>query len=572
MSHSYKKKYNLRLRWLTYVFIPLIALVILTNLFHIQVQNGTRFREQADNQYVTASYNAFERGNIYFQDKNGDRVTAAGQKSGYKLAVDPTRITEPEVFFETVNEIIPIEDSDRFMDKLLSNRTYEELVTEITVDDAKKLKDALGSRIQLYSEKWRVYPLETAAAHTVGFMAYDQDDYEGRYGLERYYEDTLVRTDKNLYTNFFARVFHGVQDLVDTSTVPEGDITTSIEPQVQIYLETQLKAIQDRWDSEAVGGIIIHPQTGSIYALGALPSFNPNDFTSESIQRFRNPLVENVYEFGSVVKPLVVASAWDNNTIDETFSYYDSGSVIVGPHTIYNFDRKGRGYVDVQDILTQSLNTGMVQISLDMSKDDFRSAFKRYGFGQVTGIDLPNEEDGLIANLQSNRDIEFANMSFGQGIAVSPMAMTKAMTVLANNGMTSVPHLVTSISYENGLTKNIDYTDQGVQVISPETSAKVSQMLVNVFDEYNDGRTMIPNYSVAAKTGTAQIPAPDGGYYEGRNLHSFVGYFPAYDPEFLIFLYTVYPKEVRFASETLLMPFRETVQYLINYYNVPPDR
>jgi cell division protein FtsI/penicillin-binding protein 2 len=214
----------------------------------------------------------------------------------------------------------------------------------------------------------------------------------------------------------------------------------------------------------------------------------------------------------------------------------------------------------------------MVQISLDMSKDDFRSSFQKYGFGEITGIDLPNEEDGLVTNLNSNRDIEFANMSFGQGIAVSPMAMTKAMTALANNGKTSVPHIVTSISYESGLTKNIDYSDQGVQVISPETSAKVSQMLVNVFDEYNNGRTMIPNYSVAAKTGTAQIPAPDGGYYEGRNLHSFVGYFPAYDPQFLIFLYTVYPKEIRFASETLLMPFRETVQYLINYYNVPPDR
>lgn len=572
MKQKMKQRFDLRLRWLTYVLLPLIALVILVNLFHIQVQNGTRLREQADNQYVVASYNAFERGNIYFQDRSGDLVTAAGQKSGYKLAVNPTRISDPEALFSVINPIVPIEDKDRFIKRASSDKNYEELVWELSAEQAKSIKEELGSDVQLYSEKWRVYPLDTAAAHTLGFMAYSEDDYIGQYGLERFYENTLVRRDKNLYMNFFARVFHGVQDIVNIETQFEGDVVTSIEPQVQIFLENQLNDIKEEWNSEEVGGIIIHPKTGEIYAMDAQPSFNPNDFSLESPGRFRNPLVENVYEFGSVMKPLVVAAAWDTGTIDEDLRYYDSGSVVVGPHTIYNFDKKGRGNVDLQEILTQSLNTGMVHISQLMDKNDFRDAFDDYGFGKLTGIDLPNEEDGLTSNLKSNRDIEFANISFGQGIALTPIAMTKAMTALANNGKTVVPHVAQRIRYQSGFSKNFDYEDKEVQVIQPETASLLSRMLVNVFDAYNNGQTMIPNYSIAAKTGTAQIPGPEGGYYEDRNLHSFVGYFPAYDPEFLIFLYTVYPKEVRFASETLLMPFRDTVQYLINYYNVAPDR
>jgi penicillin-binding protein 2B len=163
-------------------------------------------------------------------------------------------------------------------------------------------------------------------------------------------------------------------------------------------------------------------------------------------------------------------------------------------------------------------------------------------------------------------------MAFGQGLAISPIVMIKALSVMANDGKTVTPHIVKKIEYTNGFSKELDYTENQIQVLKPETADEITRMLVNVFDEYQNGSLKLEHHSVAAKTGTAQIPNPQGGYYDDRNLHSFFGYFPAYDPEFIIFLYTVHPKNIKYASQTLISPFKETANFLINYYAIPPDR
>ncbi len=563
--------FSVRFRWLFFVFIPLFALLIIANLFTIQVQNGSYFREQADNQYVVASYNAFERGTIYFTDRSEILTTGAGLKKGYKLTIDPSRIEDLGVVYDALQPHYDLGGRDEFISKIKKDATYYEVANELDIDTAKKIKEELGSKIQLYSEKWRVYPLDTVASHVLGLIGFQGDEYAGRYGLERFYEDTLKRTSKDIYTNFFARIFHGVKNIGDESVVKEGDLITSIEPQVQMFLEATLKGVQDTWSSARTGGIIMNPKNGEIVAMAATPSFNPNDFSQSSVDDFKNPLVESVYEMGSIMKPLIVAMALDAGDINASTTYNDTGSVVVGNRTVYNFDKKGRGVVNVQEILNQSLNTGMVYIGGRIAKSDFREYFTKYGFTHKTEIDLPNEVTGITSNMKSNRDVEFANMSFGQGIAISPVTMIKAASALANKGMTVSPHIVREIKYRSGLTKKPEFPN-GQQVVSEATALEVSKMLVNVFDAYNEGETKIPNYSVAGKTGTAQIPAPTGGYYSDRNLHSFIGYFPAYDPQYIIFLYTVHPKGIKYSSQTLLRPFRSTVEFLINYYNVPPDR
>ncbi len=567
------KQFLFRLR-VIFVGVVCIGFVLIANLFYIQVTNGNRFREQADGQYVVATYNSFERGSIFFEEREGTRISAAGQKSGYKISINPKKFTaDPEEVFTVLSITLDIDREDFFSDIEKKNRTYIEIAHQVPKEIGEQIKKDLGSAIQLHAEKWRVYPLQGSAAHVLGFLGYKGDEYAGRYGLEREYEDTLKRENVDVYTNFFARVFHNVQNLVDSTSVPEGDIVTTIDPQVQLFFESELKDIQDTWDSASVGGIIMNPKNGEIYALGAYPNFDNNDFSENSISDFKNPLVENVYELGSIIKPFIVAMSIDSGDIDvNTLEYYDAGSVDVEDYTINNFDKRGRGWVNVQEILNQSLNTGMVHIAKQISKDDFREYFDRYGFTSKTGIDLPNEGNNLTSNLTSNRQIEFANMSFGQGIAITPITLVSALSSLANDGVRVTPHIVKKIEYTNGFSKTFDYSDQDVQVLSPETSGEISRMLVNVFDAYRDGGVKLPNYRIAAKTGTAQIPNPQGGYYDDRNLHSFFGYFPAYDPEFIVFLYTVHPKNVRYASQTLIDPFRSTAKYLINYYNIPPDR
>lgn len=568
-----QRQFTIRLR-IVFAMIVFTGFVLIANLFNLQISHGESFRQQADGQYVVSADNAFERGSIYFEQLDGTRINAAGQKSGYKVSINPSALsTNTDELFTKLSSIIDI-DKERFYSAIeKKERTYVEIANEISREDGEAIKKEVGKNVQLYTEKWRVYPMGGTAAHVLGFLAYQGDELAGRYGLERTYEDTLKRENIDLYTNFFARIFHNVKKLVDPNKVPEGNIISTIDPQIQLFFESELRDVKETWNSDSVGGIILNPKNGEVYALGALPTFDNNNFRNESPSTFKNPLVQSVYEMGSIMKPLVVAMAIDSGSVDpQTFSYFDAGSVRVEDYTIKNFDGKGRGWVGVQEILTQSLNTGMVAIGKKVPKDTYRKYFENYGFTTETGIDLPGEVSGLTTNLKSNRDIEFANISFGQGIAVTPISMVNALSILANKGKRVTPHVVKKIEYTSGFSKSLDYADSATQVISPETATEVSKMLVNVFDAYNNGRSKIPHYSIAAKTGTAQIPAPQGGYYSDRNLHSFFGYFPAYDPQFIIFLYTVYPKGVKYSSQTLIEPFQNTTKYLINYYNIPPDR
>lgn len=568
------KKFTLRLHIL-FGFMLLTAVFLIANLFRLQIRDGYLYREQADDQYIVSSRTFFERGSIFFVQKDGTRMTAAGNHSGYKVSINPSTfpIERAEEIYNKITSIIPV-DRDKFFNVLNNQktRTYYEIATRVEKEDGAELKSLVGSAVDLHAEKWRTYPLNGLAAHLLGFLAFKDDDYAGRYGLERYYENTLKREDPRLYANFFARLFHGIQSGISSGVELEGDIVTTIDPQIQIFFENELKKIQETWSSQSVGGIIMNPKTGEIYAMGSYPSFNNNTFEKSSLEVFQNPLVEKVYEMGSIMKPIIVSIGIDSGSINpQTFSYNDTGSVQVGPSTIKNYDGRGRGVVDVQEILNQSLNTGMVAISKKISKQNFRDYFEKFGLTSKTGIDLPNEVTPLSSNLKSNRDIEFANMSFGQGIALSPMAMARSLSVLANQGKLPQPHIVKKIEYSNGLSKTLNYSDQP-QVISPETSGEISRLLVNVFDAYTSNDDRLAKYRVAGKTGTAQVANPAGGYYQDRNLHSFFGYFPAYDPEFIVFLYTEYPKNIKYASQTLIDPFKKTVDYLINYYDIPPDR
>jgi cell division protein FtsI/penicillin-binding protein 2 len=227
----------------------------------------------------------------------------------------------------------------------------------------------------------------------------------------------------------------------------------------------------------------------------------------------------------------------------------------------------------MQDVLDQSLNTGMVFVEAKLGHDKFRTYMKSYGIGEKTGIDIPNETSGLIKNLESPRDIEYANASFGQGIALTPIEAARAFSSLANGGSLVVPHLVTEIKYDNGISKTITHKPTRENIIKKESAETITRMLVHVFESYDNGIHTFEHYSVATKTGTAQVAMDNGkGYYTDRHMHSFFGYFPAYDPQFLVFLFLKNPKQVKYASQTLIPPFMNITKFLLNYYDVPPDR
>jgi cell division protein FtsI/penicillin-binding protein 2 len=549
-----------------------VALLLSIKLYTVQIVHGEEFSNRADRQYLRPNAKLFDRGTISFQTKDGEIIDAGTLQMGYTLAINPSMIPEPADVYNNLSFVLKDIDEDTFFARVSkSDDPYEELVKRLPKSDADKIEALELPGVSLFKDRWRFYPGKSLAAHSIGFLSWKDDEHLGRYGLERQYENILNRNSGDVFANFFVEIFSGLSETLKGGE-QEGSIVTTIEPTVQTFVEKELELVHEDWRSDTIGAIVMNPQTGAIYAMGLYPTFDLNAFNEvESVSVFNNQLVEGVYEMGSIVKPLTVAIGLDTGAITADTTYEDKGQLTADGYTIYNYDKKARGVVDMQEVLNKSLNTGVSFIVRKVGNEQFAAYLKRL-IGEPTGIDLPNEGTPLLSNLENNRDIEYMTASYGQGVAMTPIAMTRALAALGNGGYMVQPHIVSKIEYASGISKIID-PEKGAQIFSQKTSEEISRMLTTVVDEaLAGGEVALPHYSVAAKTGTAQIAKAGGGYYDDQYLHSFFGYFPAFDPEFIIFLYHVNPKGAEYASQTLTEPFMNITKFLINYYEIPPDR
>mgnify|MGYP001599712649 FL=1 len=556
------------------VFVCFFSFIIIGKLYFVQIVKGNMYSEKADKQYIKPSTVLFSRGSIFFQSKDGTKNAVATLKDGYTLVMNPKILKDPNNAYQALSPYLNL-NKDSFIEKASKvNDQYEELQKRLDQSTGQSINALRILGINAVKDSWRIYPADSLAAHTIGLIGYDdKNKIAGRYGLERYYENILTRQTGIASMNFFAELFSGIKNSVFKNEEKTGDIVTSIEPTVEEYLEKTLEEVQDKWSSDSIGGIIMDPNTGLIYAMSARPTFNPNDLKDiKDPKVFSNPLVEEAYEMGSIIKPLTMMVGIDSGAIKTNSTYIDKGFLELNGKKIANFDGKARGEIPMQEILSQSLNIGVATIALKIGGDTFSNYFKKFGFGQKTGIDQPNEQKGLTKNLDTKRDIEIATASYGQGISMTPMQTIRALSILANGGNLIIPHIVNKIEYTDGTSQMIENIK--TPIVSKETVDEVTEMLIQVVDKaLKKGQVKMENYSIAAKTGTAQIANPETkGYYDDRFLHSFFGYFPAHNPRFIIFLYHVNPKNVNFASETLTDPFIKLTKFLINYYEIPPDR
>lgn len=564
--------FRLRIR-LIFLFVLAVALLLIVRLYVIQIVQGSEYALKAQHQYVNTSQQLYDRGGIYFTRKDGTLISAATLQNGYIVVISPKNIIDAEKVYAELSAVITLNKEDFFMRAGKKDDPYEEVAKRVSEEagDAIRAKKLPG--VTVIRDRWRMYPAGRDAAHTIGFVAYNDDNtLAGRYGLERYYDAVLARERAPLFSNFFAELFANIGNtLVDAGAAREGDIITSIEPVVEQKLSETLEAVHARYGSQETAGIIMDPNTGEIIALQSLPTFDPNTFGDSDAAYFANHFVERRYEFGSIVKALTVAAGLDAGVITPTSRYTDTGCITVDTKKICNFDGKARGVVPVQEILSQSLNLGVAWIAGQLGHDRMRTYFTHLGMDTETGIDLPSEIPGTLANL-TDREVNYATASFGQGIAQTPVAMIRALGALANNGAVVTPHLATAIRLESGIVRPLSWGEP-VPVFTPESALATTRMLVTVVDTaLLHGGAKTEEMSVAAKTGTAQIASPEGGYYPDRYFHSFFGYFPAYDPRFIILLYTRQPQGVQYASETLTASFVDLVHFLTNYYSISPDR
>lgn len=576
-KHKQHASVRTRTRLLGAAFI-ILALLLSVRLYFLQIVHGEQYQREALGQYQERIDDIESRGSILFTDKAGETVSAAVMYSGWKVAIKPAAISDPDALYRQLNAITPV-DHERFaagMQKTGKN-AHADILSRLDDDTARRIRALEHPGIVISADHWRFYPGNELAAQVIGFVGYRGDKREGVYGLERQWQDTLAKEDDGLAVNPFAEIFANVGAILSRDVAAQaGDVVTTMEPTVQKQLEDVLDDVSRTYSPRMAGAIVMNPKTGEIQAMALRPSFDPNTYNlADDVSVFSNPLVEGRYELGSIMKPLTVAAGIDTGAITPGTTYNDVGCITRSGKRVCNYDHKARGVVPMQEVLSQSLNLGVTFIEEKTGQKVFGKYFHAFGLDTKTGIDLPGEVTGSLASIDAAgaSDVDYSTASFGQGIAVSPIAMTRALSALANDGIMPWPHVVKAVRLENGITRNIP-TSEGVRVLKQETSEEVTRMLVTVVDTaLLKGTYKQEHYSIAAKTGTAQIGIPGGGgYYGDRYLHSFFGYFPAHDPQFIIFLYAVEPHGAEFASATLAQPFMNMAKFLIHYYDIPPDR
>ena len=415
-----KIKDDSRIRFLSGIII-LVALLMIVRLYFVQIVHGDSFVSEAERQNVNENTISYNRGEIYFENKDGDSIPAAISRSGFTVAINPQIIKDPELIYNSLSQIIVLDKEDFFSKISNKSRTYEKLAEHLNSETMEKIKELNFVGVTISKDKWRFYPGGKLAANTIGFVAFNGDELAGRYGLERYYEDILKIDPSKAYNNFFAEFFSTVKESMSDYPQEEGSIVTSIEPSAQLFLENELKATREKWGSDEAGGIIMDPKTGEIVAMAWSPSFDLNNFKDSSVRLFNNPLVESRYEMGSIIKAITMAIGLDSGAVNSNSTYYDTGCAVLNNKRFCNYDGVARGTTPMQQVLSQSLNLGVAHIAQKVGGEKFVEYMKNFGVGTETGIDLPNEGIGLISNLDSKREIEIATASYGQGVAFTPL-------------------------------------------------------------------------------------------------------------------------------------------------------
>ena len=569
-----RAQFRSRIRIILAIII-LAALGIFLRLYFVQIVNGQEYSQKADRQFASGGGGLFDRGSIYFTRKDGTLISMATLATGFLVVINPQILKDPESAYSAISAIASSTIShDAFIAAAAKkSRIYIEIAHRLSDEKGRSLAAMSIPGVQVLKERWRYYPGSSLGARTIGIVSYGMGDtLAGRTGLEAMYESVLSRSGDSIYRNFFAELFSNIGNLiVSAKNASEGNIITTIEPEVETRLANNITKLNQRYESKESGGIIMDPSTGEIIAIASYPTYDSNNLESIDPKILGNPFVEHIYEFGSIMKPITMTAAFDAGVVTPETTYKDTGCITVNESQICNWDLKARGIISVREIIMQSLNVGASWIADHLGQEKFRNYFTKL-FGEKTGIDLPNETGALLGNLFKPQQVGYDTAAFGQGIAVTPVQMIRALGAVANKGVMVQPHLVKAIRLNTGIERKLDW-GRRITVFSATSTQETVRMMSDLNDEILfGGKAKIPTMSVAVKTGTSQLTSPDGGYYDDRYFHSFVGFFPAYNPRFIILLYTNDPKGVQYASETLDATFLDLVHFLIDYYGVPPDR
>lgn len=576
VSRPHNLNFNTRSSLLT-AFLLLLFCVIIWRLFDLQILQGRQIRQQAEAQHSIYKKLLPSRGDIDLADKTTlQTIPLATNIKSYTVYAVPQDILNPELTAYSLASVLGLDAKDILSKITDKTRRYVPLKKQLTDDEQAKIKALNLSGIYFDSEDTRVYPQGNLLSQVVGFVGYDATGTQkvGLYGLERSFQTELAGKIGSLDAQKDA--LGAVIEGPSTEEQPAQDgvnLVLTIDKTLQFQAQSVLQDTVTKNGADSGCVIIADPKTGAILAMATYPDFDPNNYgkaTNPSV--FNNEATSGVYEPGSTFKAITMASTLDENKVTPQSTYTDYGFVNVDNYTVKNAEPGARGVQTMMQVIDFSLNTGAIFAENQLGNPDFLKYLKTFGFGQKTGIELP-EAAGDLSGLKGNVQVNYDTASFGQGISVTPIQMVQAYIALANNGTMLKPYIVQTKINLDGSTQNTKPWVLG-QVVTPQTAQQISAMLVDDVENGFGKKAAVPGYFMAGKTGTAQVPRADGkpGYDPTNNIGSFIGYGPIENPRFVMLVRVDHPRDVQFAESTAAPAWGQLAQFILNYMHIAPTR
>jgi cell division protein FtsI (penicillin-binding protein 3) len=563
MALDSKKCLKLRLVYVL-IFFLILFIALLSRAFQLQVLSGEKLKNLAQRQHTATLQLQPERGMIY--DRNGEKLAVSVLSDS--VCADPTRIADPVTASRQIAGILNL-DKQVVMKKILEPKSFCWLARRISPDQAANVDNVEIEGIFLVKEPKRFYPNGQLAAHLLGFVGADANGLEG---LENRYDDILKGKPEKLAwardakgKKIFLRV--GNNEAKKDESV---NIVLTIDSRIQYLVETHLKDAVVSKGAKGGLAIVMDPKTGEILAMANEAGFNPNNINGLTPEKWRNRAITDYFDPGSTFKPFLVAGALEEKTIRESEKFYcEDGNYTVANRVIHEANRKRHGQLSVRDILKYSSNIGSVKIAQKMGKEKFYQYIDNFGFGMKTGIDLPGESPGLVRPVKKWTKVDTATIAFGQGVSVTAIQMITAMSAIANGGVLMKPYILRSVTDKNNVPIKMYNPTVVRKVISVETAKRLTNMLTEVVGSA-DGtgkNANIVNVAVAGKTGTSQKFDFSLGEYSSEKVRtSFMGFFPADNPQVAILVILDEPQRDKWGGVAAAPVFKSIGEQILNCF------
>ena len=566
-----------RLKIIALGFFLLFGLLTV-RLFFWQIIRGRELGNAAKGQYETGRQLSAPRGNILASD--GDPLVARAE--GYLVFAEiPHLKDDPKAIAEKLAPFFTSDPNDRQaflieIDRIANLLSKKETVwvplkQKVTAETKKNI-EALGlAGIGFEKQELRVYPEASAAAHLLGFVGKDEEGNDmGYFGLEGYYD--LALTGRAGYREREADA-KGTPIMLGNNkeiTALSGvNLITTIDKTVQLTLEKKLKEGIEKYGAKSGTVIVIEPGSGAILGMASFPTYEPDLYWNYGNEYFKNPAVSDSFEPGSIFKVFVMASALDAGVVKpDTKCDICAGPYKVDKYTIETWNQKYNPDETMTEVIVHSDNVGMSFVANQLGADRLYDYLDKFGIGKLTGIDLQGEGSPQLREKGSWNVVDLATAAFGQGVAVTPIQLIKALAIIANGGYSVTPHVVQKL--QGDLWSEEIKIKPGQRIISETADSDIKAMMVEAAKNGESKWTNLRGFPVAGKTGTAQIPIA-GHYDENKTNASFIGFSPADHPKFAMLVMLKEPQSSVWASETAAPLWYSIAKDLFVYFGIQPE-